>query len=63
MAAADAVYAGENNTMQANVEITGIGGFSGVTKAAAAESFDEYLTGAAVKTIANLFIVPGKRLT
>lgn len=63
VAAADAVYAGENNTVQATIEITGIGGFSGVTKAAAAESFDEFLAGAAVKTIANLFIIPSKRLT
>jgi hypothetical protein len=61
--AADAVYAGENNTIQAGLEITGIGGFAGITKAAAAESFDEFLTGAAVKTIANLFILPAKRLT
>ncbi|WP_231492010.1 ferritin-like domain-containing protein [Pedobacter sp. Leaf170] len=61
IAAVDAVYAGENNTIQANVEITGIA--TGVTKAAAAESFDEFLTGAAVKNIANLFIRTGSKLT
>ncbi|WP_316767793.1 ferritin-like domain-containing protein [Pedobacter frigiditerrae] len=51
----DAVYAGEQNTMIAGVEITGING-TAVTKTQAAESFDEFLTGSAVKTIANIFI-------
>jgi len=58
----DPVYVRENNTVQANIEITGING-TAVTRAAAAESFDEFLTGAEVKTIANLFIRPAFRLT
>ncbi|WP_316797349.1 ferritin-like domain-containing protein [Pedobacter agri] len=58
----DPVYARENNTIQANIEITGING-TAVTRAAAAESFDEFLTGAEVKTIANLFIRTGSKLT
>lgn len=61
IAAVDAVYAGENNTIQANIEVTGIA--TGVTRAAAAESFDEFLTGAAVKNIANLFIRTGFKLS
>ncbi|MCX2575223.1 ferritin-like domain-containing protein [Pedobacter sandarakinus] len=60
--AADAVYAGEQNTTQANIQITGING-TAVTQSQAAESFDEFLTGSDVKKIANLFIVPAKRLT
>lgn len=60
--AADAVYAGEQNTLQANIQITGINGTS-VTQSQAAESFDEFLTGSDVKKIANLFIVAGKKLT
>ena len=46
--------------MQAGIEITNIA--SGVTQAAAAESFDEFLTGAQVKTIANLFLKDGFKL-
>ncbi|WP_461790129.1 ferritin-like domain-containing protein [Pedobacter sp.] len=61
IAAVDPVYARENNTMQANIEITAING-TAVTKAAAAESFDEFLTKAEVVTIANLFLKPGFRL-
>lgn len=61
VAAADAVYAGEQNTTQAGIEINGIS--AGVTQTAAAECFDEPLTGAAVKTIANLFIKTGFKLT
>jgi len=60
IAAVDAVYAGEQNTMQAGIEINGLGGAS---QTQAAESFDEFLTGAAVKTIANQFIRTGKKLT
>ncbi|WP_131537367.1 ferritin-like domain-containing protein [Pedobacter nototheniae] len=60
--AADGVYAGEQNTVQANIQITGINGTS-VTQSQAAESFDEFLTGSDVKKIANLFIVAGKKLT
>lgn len=51
----NAVYAGEQNTMIAGVEITGINGTQ-VSQTQAAESFDEFLTGSAVKTIANIFI-------
>lgn len=61
IAAVDPVYARENTTIQADIEITGING-SAVTKAAAAESFDEFLTKAEVVTIANLFLKPGFRL-
>ncbi|PWS29383.1 dessication-associated protein [Pedobacter yonginense] len=62
IAAVDAVYAGEQNTTQAGIQITGINGTS-VTQSQAAECFDEFLTGAAVKNIANLFIKAGKKLT
>lgn len=60
VAAADAVYAGEQNTMQAGIEVANIA--QGVTQAAAAESFDEFLTKAQVAAIANLFIKPGFKL-
>ncbi|WP_346238234.1 ferritin-like domain-containing protein [Niabella insulamsoli] len=60
VAPANPVYAGEQNTMQAGVEITNIA--PGVTQAAAAESFDEFLTKAQVVTIANLFLKPAFRL-
>jgi rubrerythrin len=56
----DAVYARENTDIQAGVTITGIA--TGVTKAAAVESFDEFLTKAEVVTIANLFLKPAFRL-
>ncbi|HWW40481.1 ferritin-like domain-containing protein [Pedobacter sp.] len=54
--AADPVYAGENNTSQANINIVGINGNTGITAAAAAECFDEPLAKADVLTIAGLFI-------
>ncbi|MGN7985986.1 ferritin-like domain-containing protein [Pedobacter sp. 22226] len=60
IAAVDGVYAGEQNTVQAGIEINGLGGAS---QTQAAESFDEFLTGAAVKNIANQFIKTGKKLT
>jgi len=60
VSAADGVYAGEQNTTQAGIQITGING-TAVTQTAAAESFDEFLTGSDVKKIANLFI-PIKKL-
>ncbi|MBC7417633.1 MAG: ferritin-like domain-containing protein [Pedobacter sp.] len=63
VAAADMTYAGENNDVQAGITITGINGFTGVTKAKAVECFDEPLTKAAVITIANLFIKDGKKLS
>ena len=55
IAQVNAVYAGEQNTTIAGVEITGING-TAVSQTQAAESFDEILTGTAVKTIANIFI-------
>jgi len=62
VAAVDAVYAGEDLTVQANANIVGIGGNAGITKAAAVESFDEPLDKASVVTIANLFLRDGKKL-
>lgn len=56
----DAVYARENTDVQAGVTITGIA--SGVTKAHAVESFDEFLTKAEVVTIANMFLKTGFKL-
>jgi len=58
----DAVYAGEDLTVQAGANIVGIGGNAGITKAAAVECFDEPLDKASVITIANLFLQPGKKL-
>ncbi len=55
IAQVNAVYAGEQNTMISGIEITGING-TAVSQTQAAESFDEFLTGTAVKTIANIFI-------
>jgi rubrerythrin len=57
----DAVYARENTTLQAGIEITGING-TAVTKTAAAESFDEFLTKTEVVNIANLFLRTGFKL-
>ena len=51
---AAAVYAGEENTTQADINIIGING-TGVTSAAASESFDEPLTTAQVVNIVKLF--------
>lgn len=51
----DAVYAGEQSTMQAGIDIVGINA-TAVSQTQAAESFDEILTGTNVKTIANIFI-------
>ncbi|TKC62281.1 ferritin-like domain-containing protein [Pedobacter hiemivivus] len=56
----DAVYARENNDVQAGITITGIA--TGVTKAAAVESFDETLSKAEVVAIANLFLRTGFKL-
>lgn len=58
----DAVYAGEDLTTQAGVNITGINGNAGVTKAVAVESFDEPLDKASVVVIANLFLKTGFKL-
>ena len=60
VSAVDAVYARENTDVQAGITITGIA--SGVTKKAAAESFDEALSKAEVVTIANLFLKTGFKL-
>lgn len=60
IAAVDAVYAGEQNTVQLGIEVNGLGGAS---QTQAAECFDEFLSGAAVKTIANQFIKTGKKLS
>ncbi len=54
--AVQASYNGEENTMQAGVQITGIGGFP-INAAAASESFDEPLTKAEVLVIVDPFIV------
>lgn len=54
IAAVDAIYAGEDLDVQAGVTITGIA--TGVTKAAAVESFDEPLAKEDVLKIAGLFI-------
>lgn len=62
IAAVDAVYARENNDVQANITITGINGNTNITKAAAVESFDETLSKAEVVTIANLFLKTGFKL-
>ncbi len=56
IAAVDPIYARENTSMQAGVNIVGINGNAGVTAAIAAESFDEALTKAEVLAIAGLFI-------
>nr|WP_121270538.1 ferritin-like domain-containing protein [Pedobacter schmidteae] len=61
IAAVDPVYVRENTTIQAGVELTAING-TAVTKAAAAESFDEFLTKAEVVSIANLFLKTGFKL-
>lgn len=60
VSAVDAVYARENTDVQAGITITGIA--TGVTKAAAVESFDEALSKAEVVTIANLFLKTGFKL-
>jgi hypothetical protein len=59
----DAVYAGEDLTVQAGANIVGLGGNAGITKAVAVESFDEPLDKASVITIANLFLKDGKKLS
>lgn len=56
-AAVDPVYAGEDEKVQAGVDITGLNGVSGKLSAAAAtQSFDEPLAATAVLDIASLFI-------
>lgn len=52
----DAVYAGEENTMQATIQITGINGMS-ISANAASEAFDEPLTQAQVTAIVDPFII------
>lgn len=53
------VYAGEQTTTQAGIDITTLFGSTltgSAAQTAAAESFDEFLTGSSVKKIANIFI-------
>lgn len=50
-----AVYAGEDNDVQATIPITGIA--SGITKEDATEAFDEFLTEEQVLAIAGMFII------
>lgn len=52
-AAADAVYAGEENTMQAGFNTATVMNFGAL---AGSEAFDEPITGPTATTIANLFI-------
>lgn len=54
-AAVAPIYAGEDLTVQANITITNINGFS-VSASAASEAFDEPLAPADVLAIASLFI-------
>jgi len=61
VAAVNAVYAGEELTTQAGINIAGIA--TGVTAAAAAECFDEPLAKANVAVIANLFLKDGFKLS
>lgn len=46
----------ETKTIQAGIELIGIGGNANLTVGPASEAFDEYLLTASVKTAANLFI-------
>ena len=55
VAAVDAVFAGEDNVVQAGITITNINGQT-VPLSAATESFDEPLTRTQVEAIASLFI-------
>lgn len=56
-AAVDPVYAGEDNKVQADVDITMLPGIGGkISTAAATQSFDEPLSASAVLDIAKLFI-------
>ncbi|BAV07436.1 Ferritin-like domain-containing protein [Filimonas lacunae] len=56
-ASVNAVYAGEDNTVQGGVTITNLAGVSGnISVNAATEAFDEPLSKAEVLVIANLFI-------
>ncbi|WP_017258968.1 ferritin-like domain-containing protein [Pedobacter arcticus] len=60
VSAVNATYMGENNKMQATVDITTLTGAtpgSKISYSAAVEAFDEPLTTQAVLDIANLFIV------
>lgn len=57
VSAVNAVYAGEDNKVQAGVTITSLAGVNGTISAnAATEAFDEPLSKADVLVIANLFI-------
>jgi hypothetical protein len=54
--AADGNYAGEDNTVQAGIQIVGINGFTPIDKRAASESFDEPLTKDQVLALVKPFI-------
>lgn len=56
-AEADAVYAGEENTMQAGFNTATVNATPAIPPIAGSESFDEPLTGAQATSIASLFIV------
>jgi len=57
VSAVDPVYAGEDNKIQAEVDVTSFNGISGkISLQAATEAFDEPLTKEAVLQIASLFI-------
>lgn len=57
--AATPTYAGEDNTMQAGMNIVGINGHMEIDANAASEAFDEILTTDAVVAIAKNFITMG----
>lgn len=60
----DPVYKGEDNKVQAKIDITTLDGVGAkISASAAIESFDEPLTRGEVITIANLFIKAGKKLS
>jgi hypothetical protein len=54
--AVQAAYDGEENTTQANVQITGINGQTIITSDAASEAFDEGLTPDQVTAIITPFL-------
>ena len=56
-AVADANYAGEDNTVQAGIQIVNIGGYN-ITAEAASAAFDEPLTKAQILAIVGPFLAP-----
>jgi len=57
--AANATYAGEDNTMQAGMQLIGLNGHTEIDAAAASEAFDEILTTDQVVAIAKNFVTMG----